>query len=124
MFNQATFVGRLVSDPVVETNPTGRILSNITLAVPRAYKNIDGVYETDYIDCTLWSDAAKNTAEYCRKGDLVGIRGRLETNIYEKDGEKKKFMDVIAEKITFLSSRSKEKLQEQSNDEVEEEMDI
>lgn len=119
--NQAIFVGRIVAEPSLETTESGATVSNITVAVPRPYKNEEGVYETDFIDCTLWNSVAERTAEYCKKGDVIGVKGRVQTNITEKEGEKRKFMNIIAEKITFLSSRQKE--QEQTHDDLEEEMD-
>ena len=64
--------------------------THITVAVPRSYKNIEGVYETDFIRCTLWNAVASSTSEYCHKGDIVGIKGRIQVNSYEdKDGTKK-----------------------------------
>ena len=57
-------------------------------------------------DCILWDGVAKNTAEYCKKGDLVGIKGRLQTyNSESNDGITSKITQVVAEKITFLSSK-------------------
>jgi single-stranded DNA-binding protein len=47
---------------------------------------------------------AQNTAEYVKKGDLLGIKGRVETDDYEKDGQKHKATKIVAEKVTFLSS--------------------
>lgn len=110
MLNQVVLVGRLIKSPEVK-EIEGKKVSNITLAVPRSYKNVNGEYDTDYIDCTLWQGIAENTAEYCKQGDMVGIKGRMETKTYEKDGEKKYKTNVIAEKVTFLSS-AKEKEQE------------
>ena len=64
-------------------------VANVTLAVQRAYKNEEGIYEADFIDCTLWNAIAKNTVEYCKKGDIVGVKGRLQSDSYEKeDGTK------------------------------------
>ena len=77
MLNQVIIVGRLVEKPIVEENENEKKVCNITLAVQRSYKNAEGVYETDFIKCTLWNGIAENTAEYCEKGDLVGVKGRL-----------------------------------------------
>ena len=66
---------------------------------------MDGTYDTDFIRCTLWAGIAENTCEYCKKGDVIGVKGRIQTNSYEVDGEKKYSMDVIAEKVSFLSSK-------------------
>ena len=105
MLNQVIIVGRLVEKPIVKENENERKVSEITLAVPRSYKNAEGIYETDFIKFTLCNVIAENTAEYCEKGDLVGVRGRLETSVYEKEnGEKYRITSVVAEKVSFLSS--------------------
>ncbi len=108
MLNQIVIVGRLVKDPELRKTDTGKNVTNITLAVPRNYKNQNGEYETDFIDCTLWTGIAENTANYCKKGDLLGVKGRVQTRIYEKEEEKKYITEVIAEKVTFLTSKKEE----------------
>lgn len=122
MINQAIFVGRLVADPVIRETERGNV-SNITLAIPRPYKNAEGVYEADFIDFVLWKGIADNTAEYCKKGDLVGIKGRVQSSIEEQNGERKKIMNVIAEKVTFISSKTHVR-EEQEHDNMEEEMEM
>lgn len=109
MLNQTVMVGRLVRDPEVVKTENDKEVSNITIAVPRSYKNENGEYETDFVDCVLWNGVASQTAAYCKKGDMIGIKGRLQTSFYEKDGKEQKSLQVIAEKITFLSSRQHEK---------------
>jgi single-strand DNA-binding protein len=104
MLNQIVIVGRLVKDPELRETDSGKKVTNITLAVPRSYKNVSGEYETDFIDCTLWTGIAENTSAYCKKGDLLGVKGRVQTRVYEKDEEKKYATEVVAEKVTFLSS--------------------
>ena len=103
--NTVMLVGRLAQVPEVRTTETGKNIVRISLAVNRSFKNPDGMYETDFIDCTLWDGLAKNINEYCKKGDTVGVRGRLQVSHYEKDDQKKKKVDVIVEKLTFLSSK-------------------
>lgn len=105
MMNQTVIVGRLVRDVEVKKLENNKEVSNITLAVPRSYKNESGEYETDFVDVTLWGAVAHSTAEYCKKGDIIGVKGRIETSMYEKDGEKKKSVDIVCEKVTFLSSK-------------------
>ena len=109
MLNQVVLVGRLTSDLEAKELEDGKKVTNMTLAIPRSFKNAEGEYETDFVECTLWNNIAENTAEYCKKGDIVGVKGRLQTNNYEKeDGSKVFKLDVVAEKVTVLSSRSKE----------------
>lgn len=104
MINMVMLVGRLVQDPEIIERENGKKVSRVTLAVNRKFKGSDGVYRTDFIDCVLWNNFAKNVNEYCSKGDLIGVRGRIQVETYEKDGIKRKITDVIAESITFLSS--------------------
>ena len=109
MLNQTVIVGRIVRDLEVHETENGLKVAQLTLAVPRSFKNMDGEYETDYIPCTLWQYVAENTAEYCKKGDLVGIKGRIQTSNYDdKDGNKKYVTEVVAEKVTFLSHKRPE----------------
>jgi len=106
MFNNIVLVGRIANDLKCEKDEQERDFCYMTLAVPRQYKNADGIYETDFIDCRIWNNIAVTTAEYCRKCDLIGIRGRLQSTVYEdENGEKHKKIEVIAEKVTFLSSK-------------------
>ena len=105
MLNQVVIVGRLVKNPELKETENGKKMTYITLAVPRSYKNQDGEYDTDFVDCILWTPIAESTTEYCHKGDLLGVKGRLQTSSYEKDGEKKYKLDVIAEKVTFLTTK-------------------
>ena len=105
MLNQIVLVGRLVKTPELELTENGKKISIITLAVPRSFKNMNGEYDTDFLDCTLWTGVAESTTEYCKSGDIVGIKGRVQSRIIEKeDGSKYKKMEIVAEKVSFLSS--------------------
>ena len=112
MVNQVVLVGRLTDDPVATQTINGKKYSSVIIAVPRNYKNSDGVYETDFIRCVLWNIIAENTSEYCHSGDIVGIKGRLQNRSYDDEGEKKYITEVIAEKVTFLSSNRPEEADE------------
>lgn len=100
MLNQIVLVGRLVQDPEIKELENGQRVSYITLAVPRSWKNPDGIYETDFINCIVWNNIADNVKEYCKKGDLLGIKGRVQT----KQEENKNIIEIVAEKVTFLSN--------------------
>ena len=80
-------------------------ISRVTLAIPRSFKNMNGEYESDFINCILWDSVAKSTVEYCKKGDIVGVKGRIQSRMVETEEEKKYYVDVIAERVTFLSSK-------------------
>ena len=105
MLNQIVLVGRLIDTPKIEKNEEGISKCIITLEVTRCYKNADGIYETDFIPCILWNGIANNIIEYCKQGDLLGIKGRLQT----RQDDNKNIIEVIAEKVTFLSSKKENK---------------
>lgn len=108
MLNQIVLVGRLVRNPELKKSEKGKNYTQITLAIPRSFKNASGEYESDFIDCMLWEGVAKSTTEYCHKGDIIGVKGRIQSRIVEVENEKKYYTDIIAEKVTFLSSKTKE----------------
>ena len=81
MINQVTLVGRLTKKPELFLTENGKKGSFITLAVGRPYKNQDGQYDADFLDCTLWTGIAESTAEYFQKGDVVGVRGRIQSKL-------------------------------------------
>ncbi len=108
MLNHAVLVGRIVQEPELKDTEKGKV-TNITLAVPRSFKNVNGEYDTDFISCVLWKGVAESTVQYCKKGDLVGIKGRIQTRNVELDDEThRQYVEVIAEKVTFLSSKKAE----------------
>ena len=106
MLNQVVLVGRLVREPELGKTENNKSVLRITLAVPRSFKNANGEYDTDFIDCVLWDVVAKNTTDYCTKGDILGVKGRIETRMVEKEDKTRKYyQQVIAEKVTFLSNK-------------------
>lgn len=96
MLNQVVVVGRLTKIEVKGEEKSGVF----GIAIPRSYKNENGEYDTDFITFKASGSIAENTAEYCRKGDIIGVKGRVQGN-----GED---MEIIAERITFLSSKAPE----------------
>ena len=77
---------------------------------------MEGGYDTDFIDCVAFDSIAENTSEYCGKGDIVGVKGRVQSRVVEKDGNKDYLMEIIAEKVTFLSSKKDAKEAEEADE--------
>lgn len=100
MLNQVIIVGRLVKEVELKKLESGKNVANVTLAVPRSWKNEEGMYDTDFIECVLFDNIAGNTSEYCHKGDIIGVKGRIQCN-----DETEHRNEIIAEKVTFLSSK-------------------
>lgn len=108
MLNQIVLVGRLTRDIKINKTENGKKIATLSLAIPRSFKNMDGLYDTDFVDCILWDSNATNTSEYCHKGDIVGIKGRIQSRPIEENETKKNILEVVAEKVTFLTSKPKE----------------
>lgn len=98
MLNQVVLVGRIVKNIDDDSK-------YMTIAVSRSYKNENGEYETDLIDIYVKGHIANATKEYCHKGDLVGIRGFVETSVVDEI----RHINIIANKVSFLSSSKENK---------------
>ncbi len=106
--NSVTLVGRLTAEPEVKECSDGVCRTSIVVAVSRDYKNSEGVYDADFIKCVLWNGIASATKDYCHKGDVVGIKGKLQSRSYETpENEKKYVTEVIVDKVTFITSTLK-----------------
>ncbi|CAM3833529.1 Single-stranded DNA-binding protein [Mesobacillus thioparans] len=106
VINQVTLVGRLTRDPDLRYTPDGKAVSNITLAVNRHYKNASGEIEADFVHCILWGKTAENTSNYCKKGAVLGVTGRIQTRHYDnQEGKRVYVTEVVAEGVRFLSSK-------------------
>lgn len=108
MLNNVILVGRLTADPEIIEIEGNKKVTSVILAVNRNFKNAEGLYDTDFIRCILWNSVAASTTEYCRVGDVIGIKGRLQSSKYEDEFKKTHYVvDVIAERVTFLSTNKK-----------------
>ena len=108
MMNNAVIVGRIVRDLELHETENGNKVAELTLAVPRSFKNMDGQYDTDFLPCKLWKGVAETTAEYYKKGDLVAVKGRLQSRSYEENEERHNDIELIAERVSFLSTKKPE----------------
>ena len=105
MLNQLILIGRLVRDPEIKILDDGRKVSDISLAVQRAFKNMEGTYDTDFIKITVWEGLASAIEAYCTKGAMIAVKARIQTYKYDLSEDKQmNMLEVIAERITFLSS--------------------
>ena len=107
MYNLTQLIGRLTANPEIIETENGKKVCHITLAIQRSFKNSEGVYEADFVRCTLWNAIATRACEFCRKGDLVAVRGQIRTSNYiGANEEKKNSVEVIVDKLLFLSTKA------------------
>lgn len=106
--NNVILIGRLTKDLEVKELEGGKKVANFTLAVSRKYKNEEGKVEADFINCVAWNETSERIKEFCKKGDLLGVTGRLTSSSYEKDEVKHYKTEVIVENISFLTPKKVE----------------
>lgn len=106
-YNRVVLVGNLTRDPEVRYIPSGTAVCDIGLAVnDRVKRGEQWVDEVTFVDITLWARTAEIAKEYLTKGSAVLIEGRLKLDSWEKDGQKRSKLKVVAEKMQMLGGRS------------------
>jgi|YelNatPaOPRAMG01_1025707.scaffolds.fasta_scaffold02317_24 single-strand DNA-binding protein len=130
MYNKIILIGRLTKDPESRYTPTGTLVSTFRLASGRVYtdKNGEKQEETLFINVIAWGgrgNLAENVSKFLKKGSLVLVEGRLRVRNYEtSDGAKKIAVEVIANTIKFLSTKTEEGPSEEIEEPVDEEIPI
>lgn len=123
MMNRIILIGRLTRDPELRFTPNGKAVCQFTLAVDRPYADQNGENQADFINIVVWGKLAELCAQYLAKGKLAAVDGRLQIRTYfgQKDGEKRRATEVIAENVRFLSPSEKQSDQQNAPDYDEEE---
>lgn len=109
-------VGRLVKDPDLRYTPEGTAVANFTIAVNRPFTNQQGNRDADFVNCVVWRKPAENLANYMKKGNLIGVDGRIQTRNYEgNDGKTVYVTEVVADSVQFLETKSSNQPNNQVN---------
>lgn len=105
--NKVEIVGRLTRDVEIRTTESGTVTARFSIAVSRRFKNAEGVYEADFINCVAFGKTAEFIEKYFSKGSMIGVTGRIQTGSYtNKDGQKVYTTDVVIEECEFVTSKS------------------
>lgn len=106
MINRVVMVGRMTRDPELRRTGSGAAVTSFTLALNRNYNSADG-QQADYISCVVWNKVAENVAQYCSKGSLVGVEGRLRSRTYDNaQGQRIYVTEVVCDSVQFLETRA------------------
>lgn len=110
MLNHITIMGRLTRDPELRRTGSGVAVANFTVAVDRDFSGKDsGEKETDFIDCAAWRQTGEFVSKYFTKGRMIVVSGRLQIRSYtDKDGNKRRNAEVVAENVYFADSKKEE----------------
>ena len=103
--NKVVLIGNLTRDPELTHTASGAAVASFGLAVNRKYKQGDEWKEdVCFVDITTWGNQAENCSKYLSKGSPVFVEGRLNFGSWEKDGEKRNKLDVVASLVRFVGS--------------------
>nr|UVY01661.1 MAG: Single-strand binding protein family protein [Bacteriophage sp.] len=106
MINNATLIGRLTRDAELRYTPSNIATAQFNIACNRNFKNANGEYDADFINCVMWREQAERFCNWTKKGMLVGITGRIQTRSYEgNDGKRVYVTEVVAENFQVLEKR-------------------
>ena len=107
MLNKVIITGRLTANPELKKTTTDVSVASFSLAVQRNYKNGNGEYDTDFINCVAWRNQAEFICKYFDKGNLVTIVGTLTSRRYEDaNGKKRRAIEVVADEGLFTESKN------------------
>ena len=106
MINNVVLIGRLTRDVKLHRTPQDQAVGQFTLAVNRNFKNQDGGYDADFINCVIWRKLAENFASWIKKGNLVAITGHIQTRNYEnQQGQRVYVTEVVIDSFRSLEKR-------------------
>ena len=105
--NQVQLVGNITRDPEYRTLQSGVTCCQFTVACQRRFKNANGGYDADFINCVAWRQTADFIHRYFIKGNKIGLTGTLQTRSYDaQDGSKRFVTEVLVENVEFVAPRS------------------
>lgn len=104
--NKVVLIGRVTKDIELKTTESRKSIALFTLAVNRDYKNAEGKYDTDFINCVAFGQQAETISKFVHKGDRFGVDGKINTRTYEKqDGTRVYITEIIVSGFEFLESK-------------------
>ena len=106
--NKSVLIGRLTKDVELKTTQGGVSVCSFTLAVNRRFKNTEGKYDADFINCVAWRQQAEFICKYFTKGSMLALCGSIQTRTYEKDGSKVYITEVVADEVSFVGEKKQD----------------
>jgi single-strand DNA-binding protein len=116
MLNQIVIMGRLTRDPELRRTGSGIAVASFSVAVDRDWPNKEtGEKETDFIDCVAWRQTGEFVSKYFSKGSMIVVSGRLQIRPWvDKDGNKRKTAEIVAENVYFGEPKKKDSVSDNS----------
>lgn len=125
--NKVILVGRITKDPELKTVQSGSAVVNFTVAInrPTTSNGADqNQSNADYINCVIWNKQAENLAKYVKKGQLIGVEGRIQTRTYDSNGTTRYITEVLCDNVQFLDTKKDNGSSQEQSDEEEQSDDF
>ena len=104
--NNVVLIGRMTKDVELRRTNSGKAVASFTLAVNKDFRNEEGNYDADFIDCVAFEQKAETISKYVHKGDKFAVVGQLATRSYEnKEGKKVKVTEVKVTGFDFIENK-------------------
>ena len=116
MINSVVLVGRLTKDVELRKTQSGLSVASFTVACDRRLsqeQRNNNEQSADFINCVAWRGSADFLGKYARKGDTVGVEGKIQTRNYDRDGQRVYVTEVLANSVNLLHSKQTAQPQEQ-----------
>jgi single-strand DNA-binding protein len=105
--NRVQLIGNLGKEPETRHTPSGKQVCSFSVAVNRRWKRSDEIKETaDWFNVDAWGRLGEVCQQFLKKGSLIFLEGRLQTDRYESDGETRYFTKVVASQMQMLDRKS------------------
>lgn len=123
--NKVLMIGRTTKDVELKQTTTGTSVAEFSIAVKRPFKSANGENESDFFNCIAFSKLAETISRYVKKGDLIGIEGRLQTRNYtNKEGKKVYVTEIIVENVEFLQNKRQDEQTAPHFEEIDTDSDL
>jgi len=104
--NGVHIMGRITRDLELRHTQSGVAVCQFCVAVTRSFKDANGEYQSDFIDCVAWRNSAEFITKYFSKGAMIALDGELQTRNYtDKDGNKRKATEVLVSSAAFTGEK-------------------
>ena len=104
--NGVHIMGRITRDLELRHTQSGTAVCQFCVAVTRSFKDANGEYQSDFIDCVAWRNSAEFITKYFSKGALIALDGELQTRNYtDKDGNKRKATELLVSSAAFTGEK-------------------
>lgn len=99
-------IGRLIKDSELRYTTSNKAVASFSIAITRTFKNTEGQYEADFINCECWGQTAETLSKHTHKGDQIAISGNIRTDKYQDSkGNNKTRTYILVNRVQFLSTK-------------------